>query len=146
MLSHPTIQRSRTYLYDTYYDSCTTTSTESIDAKLRIMEVSLVLKIQFVLIVFAIYPKLLNIFYFCCLVYSTGISTHPFTLKPFHHGPYQDPQDLYHQDSCAESDRNDCSYRNERPYERRSCCYRTYHRNEPYGRPGSSCRYYDCSC
>ena len=24
----------------------------------------------------------------CCLVYSTGIYTHPFTLKPFHHGPY----------------------------------------------------------
>ena len=27
----------------------------------------------------------------------------PFTFKPFHHGPYQDPQALYHQDSCAES-------------------------------------------
>jgi len=67
LLSHPTIQRSRTYLYDTYYDSCTTTSTESIDAKLPIMEVFPVLRIQFffrfeLLIVFAIYPKLLKFF------------------------------------------------------------------------------------
>ena len=86
---------------------------------------------SFVFIVFAIYPKLLNLL-LCCLVYSTGIYTHPFTFKPFHHGPYYDL--VYHQDSFSESYRNDPSYRNERPYERRydrpcPCSYyRTYDR------------------
>jgi len=59
-----------------------------------------------VFIVFAIYPKLLNLL-ICCL-YSTGITpTHlPLTFNPFHHGPYQDHQALYHQDSRAESYRS----------------------------------------
>ena len=37
---------------------------------------------------FAIYPKLLNIPFNSVALYSTGIYTHPFTFKPFHHGPY----------------------------------------------------------
>jgi len=88
---------------------------------------------------FAIYPKLLN-FTFVAFIPQEYL---PFTFKPFHHDPYQD---LYHQDSFAES------YRNERPYERRynrscscRCCYRrTYHRNDE-----QSCRcryYYDQYC
>ena len=90
--------------------------------------------------------KLLNIFYSTLVAYIPQ-EYHPFTLKPFHHGPYQDHQDLvYHQDSLAESHpRNDPSYWNERPYERRydrSCScrcryYRTYDRHD-------DCR--SCSC
>ena len=69
---------------------------------------SIVLRIQFcVFIVFAIYPKLLNIFYLYSVAYIPQEYL-PFTFNPFHHGPYQD---LYHQDSFAES------YRNERPYD-----------------------------
>ena len=43
-----------------------------------------------VFIVFAIYPKLLN-FTFVAFIPQEYL---PLVLKPFHHGPYQDPQAL----------------------------------------------------
>ena len=48
---------------------------------------------SFVFIVFAIYPKLLNIFSSTLVAYIPQEYL-PFTFKPFHHGPYQDPQAL----------------------------------------------------
>ena len=85
----------------TAYVSCTTQyfRWSNIDAKqlgnqpivvASIMEVFLVLRIQFVFIVFAIYPKLLN-FTFIAFIPQEYL---PLVLKPFHHGPYQDPQAL----------------------------------------------------
>ena len=56
-----------------------------------IMEVFVLLEIQSVFIVFfAIYPKLLNIFYLYSVAYIPQEYL-PLTFKPFHHGPYQDP-------------------------------------------------------
>ena len=51
---------------------------------------------------YAIYPKTTEtlLLYFVAYIPQEYL---PFTFKPFHHGPYQDPQALYHQDSCAES-------------------------------------------
>jgi len=92
-----------------------------------------------VFIVFAIYPKLLNPSFTLLPIFHRNIS-HPFTLKPFHHGPYQDL--VYHQDSFEESYRNDASYRNARRSCSCSCrcCYRrTYHRDDDRS---CSCRCY----
>jgi len=62
------------------------------DNRCEALEVSPVLQIQFVFIVFAIYPKLLK-FFTLLPIFHRNIP-HPFTFKPFHHGPYQDPQAL----------------------------------------------------
>ena len=66
---------------------------QPIDA--TIMEVFVLLGIQFVSIVFCNIPKLLNPPFTLTLlpIFHRNIS-HPFTLKPFHHGPYHDPQAL----------------------------------------------------
>ena len=60
---------------------------------------------------YAIYPKTTE----TLLPYSVAYIPQeylPFTLKPFHHGPYQDHQKhlVYHQDSFAESYWNDFPY------------------------------------